>query len=144
VGALAALALLAGACGGGGQNVGVTRGGGQNVGVTLRDFAIDLDRSSATSGEVTFSIRNDGPSPHELVVFRTDLAPDALPTVEESGVPVVDEEGEGVTLVDEVEDIAPGETADLTVTLQPGSYVLVCNLPAHYQQGMRAAFTVSG
>ncbi len=128
--ALVAVTLAAVSCGGGG-----------GVKATLQDFSITLDSDSAPAGEVTFNIQNDGPSLHEFVVFKTDLAPDALPTVEEEGVPVVDEEGEGVELVDEVEDIAVGDSADLTVNLDAGSYVIICNIVAHYQQGMYTGFT---
>ncbi len=121
-------------------------GGGKSVGATLSNFKIDLDKSSASSGEVTFNIKNDGPSVHEFVVFKTDLAPDQLPTTQENGVTIADEEGSGVEAVDEVEDIASGASADLKVNLQPGNYVLICNIPkdgGHYIQGMHTAFTVS-
>ena len=30
---------------------------------------------------------------------------------------------------------------DLTVTLDPGNYVAICNLPDHYQAGMFTSFT---
>ena len=83
---------------------------------------------------------------HEFVVFKTDLAPDALPTGEDGSV---DEEGEGVELKDEIEDIAVGDTPTLTLDLDAGSYVFICNIVddgrrrvSHYQQGMRVAFTV--
>jgi len=51
-------------------------------------------------------------------------------------------------VIDEIEDIAVGDTADVTVTLEAGSYVLLCNiydeteLEAHYDMGMYMAFTV--
>ena len=73
-------------------------------------------------------------------MFRTDLTRDKLPTTtDDSGAVIVDEEGQGVEHVDEVEDIAPNSDATLTVDLAAGSYVVICNLPAHYQQGMHAA-----
>ena len=131
-----ALALVASSCG----------GGGNSVDATLANFSITLDSSSAKSGEVTFNLTNDGPSVHEFVVVKTDLAPDQLPTKDEGGVQIVDEEGAGIEPVDEVEDIANGASADLKVTLQPGSYVLLCNRSedgGHYSQGMHTAFTVS-
>jgi uncharacterized cupredoxin-like copper-binding protein len=119
-------------------------GGGGGVGATLKDFQIDLAETSATAGEVTFNIQNDGPSAHEFVVFKTDLAPDALPmTEDEDGIAIVDEEGAGIELVDEAEDIAPDSSTDLTVTLDAGSYVIICNVPDHYQQGMHVGFTTS-
>jgi uncharacterized cupredoxin-like copper-binding protein len=128
---LAALALVAGSCGG-------DEGG---VDATLKDFEITLDPSSVAAGEVTFNIHNDGPSTHEFVVFDTSLAEDALPTDENGDV---DEEGSpDITVVDEVEDIPDGADETLTVNLQAGSYVIVCNLPGHYASGMHTTITVS-
>ena len=112
------------------------------VKATESDFKIALDSTSASSGDVTFNVVNDGPSVHEFVVFKTDLAEDSLPTKKENGAVIVDEEGSGLTRIDEIEDIAEGDTQDLTVDLDAGKYVLICNLPTHYQLGMHAAFTV--
>jgi uncharacterized cupredoxin-like copper-binding protein len=129
------LALVAGACGGGDSN---------KVGATEKDFSITLDKTSGKAGEITFSVKNEGPSVHEFVVFQTDLAPDQLPTTQdENGVEIVDEEGEGVTPLDEIEDIAVGSTQELKVNVTAGNYVIICNLPAHYQQGMHTTFSVS-
>jgi plastocyanin len=132
--ALAAFALVASACGG-------NSGSGQGtVKATEKDFNISLDSDTAKSGKVTFDVTNSGPSTHEFVVFKTDLAPDKLPT-KASGE--VDESGAGVTHVDEIEDVTNGSTKSLTVTLQPGKYVIICNLPGHYKLGMHTALTVS-
>jgi uncharacterized cupredoxin-like copper-binding protein len=108
--------------------------------VTLQDFKIRLDRTSAPAGKVSFDVENKGPSTHEFVVFKTDLAPDALPT-DANGE--VDEHGKGVETVDEIEDIEKGATPSLDVDLEAGTYVVICNLPAHYRQGMRAGFTAT-
>ncbi|HEY7667643.1 MAG TPA: sulfocyanin-like copper-binding protein [Actinomycetota bacterium] len=115
-------------------------GSDADVNATLSDYVIDLDTTSAAAGELSFGLTNDAEQTHEFVIFRTDLAPDQLPTNEDGDV---DEEGEGVELVDEVEDITAGSDAELTVTLDAGSYVFICNLPGHYRQGMHAAFSVS-
>ncbi len=133
--ATAAALALATACGGG--------GGGGGIAVKLAEWSVTPDASSAPAGEVTFNITNEGSNVHELVVFKTDLAADDLPTTEEGGATVVDEEAEGLELVDEVEDIAPGSSATLTVNLEPGNYILLCNVPGHFEQGMHATFTVS-
>jgi uncharacterized cupredoxin-like copper-binding protein len=109
------------------------------VSATLADFTITLDSNSAPAGEVTFDVSNDAEQTHEFVVFQTDLPQDQLPT--ENGD--VDEAGEGVTLVDEIEDIEGGSSQSLTVNLDAGSYVLICNLPGHYEQGMHASFSAS-
>jgi hypothetical protein len=99
-------------------------------------------------------VQNDGPEhPHELVVIKTDLAPDALPTTPEGAV---EEDGEGIEIIGEIEEFppSPGETRSATFDLSPSSYVLVCNVTGeeggehggggevHYKMGMFAAFTV--
>jgi uncharacterized cupredoxin-like copper-binding protein len=110
------------------------------VGATEKDFSIALDSSSASAGSVTFDVTNQGPSTHEFVVFKTDLAPDALPLTNDG---LVDEKGKGLTAIDEIEDISAGSSQSLTAKLDAGSYVVICNLPGHYQQGMHAPLTVS-
>lgn len=113
------------------------------VAATVDEWKIALGESSAPAGDVTFDISNEGTKVHEFVVFKTDLAEDALPTITEAGEIIIDEEGEGLEAVDEVEDIAPGSGDSLTVNLAAGTYVVVCNRPGHYDQGMHATFTVS-
>jgi uncharacterized cupredoxin-like copper-binding protein len=120
--------------------------GGGTVAVTLQEFAVVPAESSIAAGEVTFEVTNEGPDDtHEFVVFKTDLAPDALPTGEDGSV---DEAGEGLELIDEIEDIAVGDAPTLTVSLDAGNYALICNiydeseLEAHYQEGMFVGFTV--
>ena len=112
----------------------------EGVAVTLDDFTVTADPTSEAAGEVTFNVTNDADQTHEFVVVQTDLAPDALPTNEDGDV---DEEGEGITPIDEIEDIAADSEQSLTVDLDAGSYVLFCNLPTHYSQGMHTAFSVS-
>jgi len=141
---IAVLALAAGACGdddGDGET-----GAGGAIGITLQEFAVTPSPAQAPAGDVTFDATNEGPDDvHEFVVFATDLAPDALPTVEDGSV---DETGEGVELQGEIEDIAVGDTQSVTIDLAAGNYVLICNIydaaekESHYQEGMRVAFTV--
>jgi uncharacterized cupredoxin-like copper-binding protein len=124
------LALAAASCGGSHS------GSGGDVAVTLKDFSVTATPATFASGEIAFAIDNQGPSAHEFVIIRSDDEPEQLPV--ENGLVPEDQ----VDLVDEAEDIAPGTNTTLTVNLDPGSYVLVCNLPAHYEQGMHAAFIV--
>jgi uncharacterized cupredoxin-like copper-binding protein len=150
VATVAALSLVSAGCsdddeGATGATGGETGAAGA-VDVTLQEFAVIPASASAPAGDVTFNVTNEGPDDvHEFVVFQTDLAPDALPTNEDG---TVDEEGEGVELQDEIEDIAVGDTQSVTIDLSAGNYVLICNIydeeeqEAHYQEGMRVAFTV--
>jgi uncharacterized cupredoxin-like copper-binding protein len=141
---LASLVLVAAACTQAGASPTAGGNGATMVTVTLQEFSVLPDPTSAPAGEVTFTVTNDGPEDvHEFVIIRTDLAPDALPTGEDGSV---DEAGEGVELVDEIEDIPVGESQDVTVSLDAGAYVLICNIvesgEVHYMLGMRTAFTV--
>jgi uncharacterized cupredoxin-like copper-binding protein len=134
-------ATTGGATTGGATTGGATTGGAAGtVSVTLADFSVTPDPTSASAGEITFDIHNTASQTHEFVVFKTDLAPEDLPLNKDGDV---DEEGKGVEHIDEVEDITGGSDAQLPVNLETGSYVLICNLPGHYQSGMHAGFTVS-
>src|SRR5918994_2953194 len=84
-----------------------------NVEVTLLEWAVVPSASSAPAGIVSFEVTNDGPNHvHEFVVVRTDLGPTELPT-DESGA--VLEDGDGVEVIDEIEDLAVGSTESLAL-----------------------------
>jgi uncharacterized cupredoxin-like copper-binding protein len=118
-------------CGGSGD------GGGEGVAVTIKDSSLTVDPGTFAPGDITFDIQNDGPSTHEFVVIRSDLEPGQLPV--DNGLIPEDQ----IDLVDEAEDIAPGTSTTLSVNLAAGSYVLVCNLPGHYEAGIYSGFTVA-
>lgn len=138
---LALIALLTAGCSSSDDSDGASAsdsvGGGTAIAATVKDFELTVDPTTAPTGEMNFTITNDGPSAHEFVVVKTDTAPDALPVTDG----LVDEDG--ITVVDEAEDIAPSTTATLDVDLEAGSYVIICNIAGHYEQGMHEGFTVS-
>jgi uncharacterized cupredoxin-like copper-binding protein len=116
------------------------------VNVTLVEWAVVVDDATAPAGEITFAVTNDGPNDvHEFVILRTDLGPSDLPT---DATGTADEAGGDMEVIDEIEDIPVGDVVELSVTLEAGSYVLLCNIysadesEAHYTLGMRTAFTV--
>jgi uncharacterized cupredoxin-like copper-binding protein len=132
----AGLALVAASCG----------DDEETVQITLQEFAVGADPASVPAGSVTFEATNEGPDDvHEFVVLATDLPITELPTVEDGSV---DEAGEGLELIGEIEDIPVGETQSVTLDLEAGNYALICNIydadedEAHYQEGMRTSFTV--
>ncbi len=106
------------------------------VHVSMNEWGLNPDVAAATAGKVTFVVKNAGTVPHEMTVVRTDLAPNKLPV---KGAAV---DTAKLEVVDTLTQFGAGQTTDLTVTLRPGRYVLVCNLPGHYQLGMRAGLTV--
>jgi len=117
------------------------------INIVLSEWSVMPDKTSIQAGHISFSVRNEGPGDrHEFVVFKTDLLPDALPADSEG----IDEKGNGLTLIGEIEDILVG-AAPKTVSfeLAPGNYVMVCNIwdaseqESHYHKGMRVKFTVT-
>lgn len=107
------------------------------VTATLTEFTIQLDRSSVAAGKVTFRVKNTGKMEHELIVLKTDAAPDKIP-VDPANTAKVDES----TSVGEVSDVPAGETKSAVIELTPGKYVLICNKPGHYAAGQHVAFLV--
>ena len=110
-----------------------------DVSVDLDEYTLEVDPASAEPGRVRFEAGNVGKIEHELAVLRTALAADDLPVKDGE----VQTSTEGLALAGKTGRIRSGQSVTLGVTLRPGAYVLICNVPAHYQSGMRAGFGVS-
>ncbi len=108
-----------------------------SIAVDLSEWKVSPAQGSAKAGSITFAVSNKGTQVHEFVVVKTDTKADALAVVDNK----IDEGA--LTPVDEIEDIAVGASPTLTVDLAAGHYVLLCNIEAHYGQGMRADFDVN-
>jgi hypothetical protein len=115
-------------------------GGGtsNSVNGVVKEWSVSVDASSAMAGEVTFTVANQGTIGHEFLVVKTDIEPGEIP-VEGDSFP---EPADGLEVVDEIGEFPKGTTETLTLTLEPGNYQLVCNLPGHYAAGMHAGFEV--
>lgn len=108
----------------------------KTVNVTLKEFTLKATAAKAPAGKVTFVVKNAGQLEHEFVLVRTTKAPGALPLKgQKASFPSSSE-------LAELEHIQPGQTKRVTVTLKASKYVLLCNLPGHYQAGQRAGFRV--
>jgi uncharacterized cupredoxin-like copper-binding protein len=108
--------------------------------VLLKDFEVRQETTVVPAGTVSFLVRNQGPTTHEVIVVRTDLAPDKLP-LQSDGL-TVDEEERGVKFLEEVEGLDIDDRGTMILDLAPGRYVLYCNLEGHYLGGMYEALTV--
>jgi uncharacterized cupredoxin-like copper-binding protein len=147
---VAVLWALAAACGDddGGDEASGDGDGGEEVNVVVSEFTVEPDPESVGAGEVTFVVDNQGGETHEFLVVDADSA-DVLP-VDDDGA--FDEAAFGEDKVlDEVEDIESGDTAELTLDLEAGTYLLLCNVveeeesgevESHFMKGMHATFTV--
>jgi uncharacterized cupredoxin-like copper-binding protein len=110
------------------------------VGVTLDEFSLQASPSRTDTAAVTFRVRNIGQIAHEFVVLRTDRPAHRLPVRRQE----VDTSASGIRVVRALRPVRPGATMTVGLRLDPGRYTLICNVPAHYSSGMRAAFTVVG
>ena len=116
--------------------------GSRVVHLDERDFHIDFHASTTLRpGNYLFVDTNHGPSQHELVMWKTNDAANRLPFGKDDRV---NEESASLDAVlDSGSSLVPGETRVLAVSLDPGHYILVCNLPGHFNSGMHVALTVS-
>jgi len=133
----AAVALLAGACGGdddGGEGDG---GSTTTLDVVLEEFTVAPSISSVPAGSVTFSVVNNGTITHDLLVISTNVAPNQLPVDQATFAVDTDD----LDVVAQSEQFGAGESVEVTAELETGSYVLICNVPTHYDEGMYTAFT---
>jgi uncharacterized cupredoxin-like copper-binding protein len=111
-----------------------------SITATESDFTLRLSISHVAAGPYALVADNNGPSAHELVVFRTSLALDKLPL--DSAGDIIEDSPQLVKVADSGTNVAPGQSRTLYTVLTPGTYAFVCNLPGHYRLGMRAALVV--
>jgi uncharacterized cupredoxin-like copper-binding protein len=133
---LAALLLVAAGCAGGRDGAG---GSGPVISIVERDFHIGVPSAEdLPSGDLRLSVENRGPETHEFVLIRASganlrLRPDGITLNEDDIEPFV---------VGELEGAGPGTVRELRVHLEPGHYVMYCNMAGHYLGGMRTDVVV--
>jgi hypothetical protein len=112
--------------------------------MTLRDFGFEIP-DTVPAGMTSFRVFNAGPQPHELNILK--LAPgastsDVLAWQPDQGTPPPFEAVGGMN------GLSQGVEQYMTLDLQPGEYVAICNIPdpesgtAHSRLGMIQPFTV--
>jgi uncharacterized cupredoxin-like copper-binding protein len=84
------------------------------------------------AGRLTFRVHNGGAMHHEFVVLRTSAPAYALRKGDEAN---------DAGNVGKIPGLAAGATKTLRLTLKPGHYALICNMPGHYVAGQRVDFT---
>ena len=114
------LALLLTACGGSGGGGGTAPVAADGVLRIVADDTQDFDADAytATAGDIAVEYRLDGFQEHSLVVEGHE---------------------EALRLV-----VDKGGTESGTITLEPGRYLLYCDIPGHRESGMEARLLVEG
>jgi uncharacterized cupredoxin-like copper-binding protein len=92
---------------------------GTPVTAVEKEFSITLSPSTFSPGTYTFNVENQGQFPHNLTIEGPGVDSEASATIE------------------------GGQSAELTVTLQKGSYELWCSVDSHKEQGMDITIDVS-
>jgi plastocyanin len=96
----------------------IAAGSGTKVTVSETEFKLALSTHSFSAGPYTFTAVNNGKIIHALEI-----------------------DGPGVHGV--TGDIEPGQSASVSVQLQPGKYDVFCPIPGHKALGMNAEITVT-
>lgn len=103
-------------------------------------MGIKLSKASVKAGKVTFEVTNDSKSIiHEMILSPVVASATELPYLTDENR--VDEEK--ADHLGEVSELDPGKAGALTVDLKPGTYILYCNIPGHFIDGMWTELTVS-
>jgi len=92
---------------------------GTEVTAVEKEFSITLTPDTFSPGTYTFKAENQGSFPHNLTINGPGVDTEATPTMD------------------------PGDSAELTVTLQKGSYEVWCSVDSHKEEGMDLTIDVS-
>jgi uncharacterized cupredoxin-like copper-binding protein len=123
------------------ENETAATGGGKRLEIKMGDYFFSPASGTTTAGKTVIEAPNEGAVEHELVLFKTNMDPAKLPT--EAGGGVNEEKLDEIAEeAGEVPDVEAGETKSGKFNLTPGRYVIFCNLPGHYTQGMYGTLTV--
>jgi uncharacterized cupredoxin-like copper-binding protein len=106
---------------------------------SIAHMRVLLDHETVKPGRITFHATNESRNlVHEVIVARDDGAKE-LP-MDAKRDRVIESR---VRRLGEIADVAPGKTGKLSLTLKAGAYVLFCNEPGHYLDGMVTRLTVA-
>jgi uncharacterized cupredoxin-like copper-binding protein len=94
------------------------------VAVKATNDKCEVEQTRFDTGKITFKVKNAGSKVTEVYVYGANG-------------------DEFDKVISEVENIGPGTSRDLTVTLAPGNYELACK-PGQTGPGIRRAITVGG
>ncbi len=113
--------------------------GPAQVKLTLSNYTIVADVNTVTATAVALTVTNEDDAPHNVVLLRSLLPPDQLPT---TGIRL-DEASPDIVVLAGTPPLSSGATETLSVVADPGTYVLVCTIPHHYVRSrMFATFSV--
>lgn len=128
---LSLVALVSAACGSATAQPPAPSGA---ISVELTEWRVVVPSTTPQTGSLTVVVKNTGSIAHDLTILKTDLPADKIPQANGKA----QEEGK----VAATAELNPGQSTSLTVVLQPGNYVFICNELGHYALGMHTAVKV--
>lgn len=115
-------------------------GMGMSADMSKAIMHVTADAATVPAGDVTFEVTNTSKSMvHEMLVVKVTDLNAQLPY--DAATDRIDEDKAGS--LGEVSELDAGKTGSLTLKLEPGTYVLFCNLRGHYMAGMWTSITVN-
>jgi uncharacterized cupredoxin-like copper-binding protein len=113
---------------------------GSNGDMSMAMLSVKADVTTVPAGKVTFQVTNSSKDiVHEMLVSPAPADGKLMPYM--ADMMKVDEDSAGH--LGEVSELNPGQGGALTLDLKPGKYVLFCNIPAHFMNGMWTEITVN-
>lgn len=111
-----------------------------SVGNGVDGMKMVVEPATVKAGKVTFQATNESQGlVHEMILIK---APDdGKPLPYDVKADKIDEAG--IHSLGEVSERDPGQAGTLTVDLQPGKYLLLCNQSGHYKGGMWTMVTAT-
>jgi uncharacterized cupredoxin-like copper-binding protein len=120
----------------------------QTVAITLQDVSVDpsiagmvikVDPAKVKAGRVTLDAVNQSKNlVHEVLVIPAPPEGKELPYDRKQDT-IVEKR---VHSLGEISELKPGARGKLTLSLKPGTYLLLCNQPGHYKSGMSTKLVV--
>ncbi|MGC2782800.1 MAG: plastocyanin/azurin family copper-binding protein [Roseiarcus sp.] len=109
-------------------------------GPSVKSMMIKPDQTSVKAGSVKFLVSNNSKTlVHEMIVVSVTDPNTPLP-YDRKDDRVIESK---IKDLGEASDLPPGTKKTLSLTLKPGDYMLMCNQPGHYKEGMKASLTVT-
>ncbi len=113
------VSLVAASCGGGGGKPSGEQPSAPSTGaavtVSEKEWSITFSSAALKAGPLKLTIKNDGSIEHNFIIKEANL---------------------------EVDSIQPGKSKEVTVTLKPGTYTVMCNIAGHAEAGMQTSIKV--
>jgi uncharacterized cupredoxin-like copper-binding protein len=106
---------------------------------SMANMGLKLSQDHVKAGDITFKVSNSSKDAvHEMIV---------IPYPASGKLPYSDKDAkfdeDAAKSQGEVSELDPGKDGAVTLKLSPGKYILSCNVPNHFANGMWTVLTVT-